>query len=194
MVNSKASPRTFFALVLGVTLFISSLAQAADDAKTTFREIEWTALIPPEDLEALMNPPDYLAQITDGSVEDQISSQIQNSIAAATNDRYQQALVSQDVVGDMDGQSVKIPGFIVPLEFSNQRVTEFFLVPYFGACLHAPPPPPNQIILVNAPSGLTMGSLQDPFWISGKLTVETTDNEVATSVYSLDMAKYDPYY
>ena len=130
----------------------------------------------------------------DGSAEDQISSQIKNTIAAAKDDAYQQALVSTEVNAEMNGAKVRIPGFIVPLEFDEQQtVTQFFLVPYFGACLHMPPPPPNQIILVNSPKGVQIEELYTPFWISGELSTTISENELALSAYSMKMAAYEVY-
>jgi len=162
--------------------------------KNAFETLEWTDLIPKEDLDALLNPPSYITDIEDGSVEDQISSQIQNTIAAASDDRYQQALVSTSVVSEKDGQAVRIPGFIVPLEFDDeQTVTQFFLVPFFGACIHTPPPPPNQIIFVEYPEGLKLEALYDPFWISGTLNTSIVENELATAAYSLDMHYFETY-
>lgn len=55
-----------------------------------------------------------------------------------------------DVVEELDGEYVKITGFIVPLEFDIEYVNEFLLAPYMGACIHVPPPPANQIILVKS--------------------------------------------
>ncbi len=172
----------------------ASAAQKPAAGDEPFATIEWTALIPEDVLEALLNPPEYLSQIEDGSVEDQISSQIKNSIAAAQDDAYQQALVSTEVNSDMNGAQVRIPGFIVPLEFDEQQtVTQFFLVPYFGACLHMPPPPPNQIILVDYPTGFRIDGLYTPFWISGKLSTTLSENELATSAYSMQMASFELY-
>ena len=160
----------------------------------TFETIEWETLIHPDDLQALLNPPEYLANIEDGSFEDQISNGIRGAIEQANDDPYQQALVSTRVVSDMDGKGIRLPGFIVPLEFNdNQVITQFFLVPFFGACIHVPPPPPNQIILVNAPQGLVIEALYDPFWVSGTLHTTLTENDVATSAYSLDMDSFEPY-
>ena len=96
---------------------------------------------------------------------------------------------------EMDGKKVKIPGFIVPLEFDdNQVVTKFFLVPFFGACIHVPPPPPNQIIYVDAPNGVELTALYDPFWISGTLNTTIVENDVATSAYAMTMDKIENYY
>ncbi len=164
-------------------------------AKDSFKMVEWPELMPKDDLDALLNPPEYLSDIEDGSEEDQISSQIQSTIAAASDDRYQQALVSTNIVEEMNGKAIKIPGFIVPIEFNDQQtVTQFFLVPFFGACLHMPPPPPNQIIFVDYPKGLQLPSLYDPFWISGILQASLVENEIATSSYSIVPHYIESYY
>ena len=161
---------------------------------TQFTSIEWVDLMPKADLEALLNPPDYLDDIADGTVQDQLSSQIHNAISAAADDAYQQALVSTDIVAEMDGQAVRLPGFIVPLEYDDaQTVTAFFLVPYFGACIHVPPPPPNQIIFVTYPAGLKLTALYDPVWVSGVLKTTVTDNDVAVSAYSMEMYHHEAY-
>ncbi len=160
-----------------------------------FETVEWIDLMPKEDLEALLNPPSYLDEVLDGSAEDQISNQIQNPSAAASHDPYQQALVSTRVVAEMNNQAIRIPGFVVPLEFNDdQTVTQFFLVPFFGACIHMPPPPPNQIIFVNYPEGLNLEALYDPLWVSGVLKTAVTGNDIATSAYSMDMQSYESYH
>jgi hypothetical protein len=161
---------------------------------TKFKTIEWGDLIPKNDLDALLNPPGYLDELEDGSFEDQITNQIQNSITAANDDRYQQALVSTNVIPEMNNKAVTIPAFVVPLEFNeDQSVSQFFLVPYFGACIHQPPPPPNQIIFVNYPKGLVLNTLYDPYWISGILTTSLVQNEMATAAYTLEVSKYEIY-
>lgn len=159
-----------------------------------YNTIEWIALLPPEDWQTLLNPPSYIDEVVDGSIEDQIASQVQGSMAAAYDDAYQKALVSTDIVEAMDGAKIRIPGFIVPVEFDdNQRVTQFFLVPYFGACLHLPPPPPNQIIYVKYPKGLNQQVLEQPFWISGELSASIVNNDIATAAYSMQMVHAELY-
>jgi len=166
----------------------------ASAGKEKFDTIDWVDLIPPEELEILMNPPSYITEIEDGSVEDQISSQIKSALGGAGDDRYQQALVSTNVNAEMNNSLVRIPGFIVPLEFDEeQTVTQFFLVPYFGACLHMPPPPPNQIILVEYAQGLKLEELYTPFWISGRLSTSVSENDMATSAYSMELMDYELY-
>lgn len=167
---------------------------AAEPPGTEYRQVEWTELMSKEDLDALLNPPEYILNIEDGSAEDQIGSELQSTPTSTSEDRYQQALVSTAVMEEMDGQAIKIPGFIVPLEFSDdQTTTSFFLVPYFGACLHMPPPPPNQIIFVEYAKGLKLESLSEPFWISGVLNNSLVENEMATAAWSMTMYHFDKY-
>ncbi len=172
----------------------AELTPVEDTAANDFQTLEWSDLIPPEILEILMNPPSYLDDIEDGSVEDQIGSQIKSSSPVDSEDVYQQALVSSEINSELNGAMVRIPGFIVPLEFDDdQTVTQFFLVPYFGACLHMPPPPPNQIILVSSPNGVQLSALYDPFWVEGQLRTTFQENDMATSAYSMAMLRLEPY-
>ncbi len=166
-----------------------------------YRTIEWTDLMPKDDLDALLNPPEYLSDIPDGSAEDQIASQMQLAIEQASDSRYQQALVSTRVVPTFDGQAVRLPGFIVPLEFGGdqqfgdgqQQVTKFFLVPYFGACIHVPPPPPNQIVYAEYDKGFKLDSLYEPFWLSGTLKTTLIENDMATAAYTIKVDRLEPY-
>lgn len=166
-------------------------AQGADG----YRTVEWTELMPREDLRALINPPVSLNDIVDGSPEDQIASDMQLALELASDSRYQQALVSTQIVPAFDGQAVRLPGYIVPLEFGDdqQEVTRFFLVPYFGACIHMPPPPPNQIVYAEYEQGFTLESLYDPFWISGTLSTQLIENDTATAAYSITVEQLEPY-
>ena len=161
---------------------------------TEYKAIAWTDLMPKEDLEALMNPPSYITDAEEGSLEDQISSGLKAALAPEVDDAYQRALVSKSVVAEFDGQAIKLAGFVVPLEFGDDQViTEFFLVPFFGACIHVPPPPPNQIIYIQYPKGFQLDALYNPIWVYGILSASLVENDVATSVYRLDMAKHGPY-
>ncbi|WP_164658400.1 DUF3299 domain-containing protein [Tropicibacter sp. Alg240-R139] len=70
-------------------------------------------------------------------------------------------------------QTVRVPGYIVPLELDGATAVEFLLVPTAGACIHTPPPPANQMILVRYPPGYPLRGLYDPVWIVGELKAET---------------------
>ena len=75
---------------------------------------------------------------------------------------------------DLDGRLIKLPGYLLPLEFSGTMVTEFLLVPYIGACIHAPPPPPNQIVHVKvlAKGGYKSSKYFDPIWVTGIISAK----------------------
>jgi uncharacterized protein len=122
------------------------------------------------------------------------SNPIQNILAPTNGDPYQQTLASTRIIPEMGGQAIRISGFIVPLEFNDkQTITQFFLVPFFDACIHLPPPPPNQIIFVNYPEGLKLNALYDPFWISGILKTSLIENEVASAAYGMQMQSFEAY-
>ncbi len=158
-----------------------------------YTTIEWTDLMPQSDLDALLNKPDYLNEIQDGVLEDQISSNLKSK-PIAKDDPYQQALVSTRVLPEMNNQPIRLPGFIVPLSFGEDlAITQFFLVPFFGACIHLPPPPPNQIIFVNFPKGLALSEMHNPYWISGILKTQLVENNTATAAYSMALDAYEPY-
>lgn len=106
--------------------------------------------------------------------------------------------VEQSKVGsvrqEINGSEVKIPGFVIPLEGDEEKITEFLLVPYFGACIHVPPPPPNQIIYVKFPQGAPIQQLWDVIYVIGKLKTETMNHELAETGYILEgtaIAEYD---
>lgn len=198
------SMRTISALILALLVLVDpGFAQAQGDKQQDdkvqlvngYRSIEWTDLMPREDLDALLKPPESLNDIPDGSAEDQIASQLQLAIKQASDSRYQQALVSTRVVPAFDGQAIRMPGFIVPLAFGEdeQRVTKFFLVPYFGACIHVPPPPPNQIVYAEYDKGFKLKSLYDPLWISGVLSTTLIENDMATAAYTIKVDRLEPY-
>lgn len=159
-----------------------------------YSTIEWTDLLPDEDLNALENPPAYLSEITDGSEDDQLDSQFKTNSDTALDDPYQRALVSKNIRSEFNGRAIRIPGFIVPLEFDDhETITTFFFVPFFGACIHMPPPPPNQIIYAQYEPGIRLEALYDPFWISGTLSTTLIENDLASAAYSMSVSIIEPY-
>jgi len=94
----------------------------------------------------------------------------------------------------LDGKLVKIPGYMVPLEDDSEIVTEFLLVPYVGACIHTPPPPPNQIVQVkmNNQKKVKM-SFWDPVWVQGKLQIATVKSPYGDVGFQLAGVQIEPY-
>lgn len=78
----------------------------------------------------------------------------------------------RSLVQALDGKMVRILGFALPLEFAGTVVTEFLLVPYVGACIHAPSPPPNQIVYVRSKSGFQISGLYMPVWVTGQMSAK----------------------
>ncbi len=87
------------------------------------------------------------------------------------------------VVSALDGKTVSLPGFVVPLEGNSDTITEFLLVPYFGACIHVPPPPPNQIVHVTFKDGIPIDSLYDAIVVTGVIKTSRWEGELATTGY-----------
>lgn len=159
------------ALVLAVLLSLFTTASAKESSE----EIDWLELMPAEDLHLLENMPEVTHE-GDGP--------------AALPDE----IMTGRTVEAMDGRSGRIPGFVVPIKTTeDMRILEFFLVPYYGACIHVPPPPPNQIIHVKYKEGFTLEALYDPVWIEGTLKIEKTENDIASSSYSIVAENVTPY-
>ena len=89
------------------------------------------------------------------------------------------------LVHSLNNTLVKIPGFVVPLEGDSDSITEFLLVPYFGACVHVPPPPSNQIVYVRFSEGVPIDNLYDAVWVTGTLSTEGWKGDIASVGYSL---------
>ncbi|MGY3945152.1 DUF3299 domain-containing protein [Aeromonas tecta] len=151
--------------VLTVLLGVLALPAHAVDYKT----IDWDVLIP--EGEKLLPPP----QVShDGNL----------------------ASVPQPVGGvnkKLDNQELRIPGFVVPLEGDAKKVTAFLLVPYFGACIHVPPPPTNQVIYVSYPKGAPVDDLWDAIWVKGKMRTISSSHEMATASYSMEATDVSVY-
>jgi hypothetical protein len=92
------------------------------------------------------------------------------------------------------GKEVRIPGFIVPLEDYAERTSEFLLVPYVGACVHVPPPPPNQLVHVKMGEGRSIPVLWwEPIWIIGTFQIETTESLYGRAGFRLTGMRFEPY-
>lgn len=99
-----------------------------------------------------------------------------------------------DTVEDLDGVLIRMPGYVVPFDFqTDSKHREFLFVPYMGACIHTPPPPPNQIIFVRADPAIKISDIWAPYWIEGTLSTETTENELGDTAYTLSMTLIEDY-
>jgi hypothetical protein len=111
--------------------------------------------------------------------------------------------IQTSIVKKLDGQLVRMPGYLLPLEVSSAKVTEFLVVPYVGACIHVPPPPPNQIIYVKAAqdNGYESKKIFEPVWVTGVISVKSMSKELylvdgSSGIdigYGMQADKIEPY-
>jgi hypothetical protein len=127
-------------------------------------EIDWLELMPADDIKKLQELP---AVDHSGFVS-------------------AEQFMSFNTVKELDGRKGRIAGYIVPIETNDKgELTSFFLVPYFGACIHVPPPPPNQIVYAKLPKAIPVPDMYAPQWVEGELVIERTDNDLGASAYTM---------
>ncbi|WP_226778907.1 DUF3299 domain-containing protein [Oceaniglobus trochenteri] len=153
--------RRQFVLATGAGALLPARAEASP-----FREITWDDLIPP-------GVP-YAEIIGEGEMDEQNDT---------WNPIYDQNATKLNT--ELDGVAVKLPGYIIPLDTGVTGVTTFVLVPYVGACIHVPPPPPNQLVFVTTEAPWPSDSLWDAIWVYGRLSARPRSTEIAEIGYHL---------
>lgn len=102
--------------------------------------------------------------------------------------------VPTDTLRKLDGKKIRIPGFIVPLDDADEQGAEFLLVPYYGACVHTPPPPPNQMAFVSMVDGKHVKlALFDAIWMEGTLRIVNYDSPYGSVGYTIEGLSMRPY-
>ena len=182
--GGAATPAARIALAATLAMALGTTAPPLA-AQGDVRDLEWEELMPADwdpftGLEALMG--DDVQGLADGSAQ---ADRLMNA--------YREAVSSAPVVGELDGQRIRLPGFVVPLDFEGTETSEFLLVPYFGACIHVPPPPSNQIVYVKTVAGYPLKELFDPVWVTGEIRTEAHLNEVGDAGYTMQATIIEPY-
>lgn len=101
----------------------------------------------------------------------------------------------------LDGKTIRMPGYALPVAHQGRKVSRFLLVPYVGACIHVPPPPLNQTVFVSAREPFEMEELFMPFWITGEMSVKRVSEKVdvydgqiqVDAGYVIDASSITPY-
>ena len=186
-----------FVALIGLTLGLASpawaqsggshqvgdrLAGADKGGKAGFREISWDDLIPAD-----WNPEKFLADLELDDLQDN------DPRAMELMQRMREEWDRAPVVERFSGQQVRIPGFVVPLESDGRTIREFLLVPYFGACVHVPPPPANQLIHVIPDQPIAAGLNMSPVWVNGVLNVGRVASELGSAGYQMRAMKVEAY-
>jgi len=146
------------------------------------KEITWDALIPPgwdpmEKLKSLK-----LDQLSDADPK-----------AMALLEQLRAEWDKAATVEAIDGAKIKIPGFVVMLDGKKEGVTEFLLVPFFGACIHVPPPPANQIIHVFPGKPVPESVALSPVYVSGTIRTMRSSTAMGAAAYRIESAQVEPY-
>ena len=172
------SRRRWLAMACVLATTVAARSQARD-----YPEISWDDLIP-EGWDPLSSFDDvqHLAALPD------------------TDERVQQVYERMRKIWDeaptvdtMAGRAIRLPGYLVPLDTSRNGLREFLLVPYFGACIHTPPPPANQIIHVQTDKPLKGFATMDAIWVDGELSLVRHRSAMGASGYRLKAARITRY-
>ena len=150
------------------------LPLASDKAATSYRETSWDDLLP-KGWDPLASFKDIdLNKLKDGDPRaDEALQKLRLAWDAAPANEA------------MNRSKIRIAGFLVPLEWGDKKLKEFLLVPYFGACIHSPPPPANQIIHVVADPPAKGMQAMEPVWVEGTLEIALSDTDMGRSSYRM---------
>jgi len=167
---------------VGDRLEAGKAEKAAPTDTGRYREVKWDELISPS-----WNPEAIIKSLNLGMMMDG------DPRANAALDRLRQEWDNAPGNPTLNGAEVRIAGFVVPLEREGNALREFLLVPYFGACIHVPPPPANQIVHVVSPKPVPNTATMDAVWVSGKLALFPTSTAMGRSSYRLTAAAVEAY-
>lgn len=169
MTTAPQMSRRRFGLLAAAGLLLPHRALAAD-----FREITWKDLIPPG--------------VAYGAI-------IGNGARDEVNDTWKPVFDENATRLNtaLDGERIRLPGFTIPLDMGAAGMTRFVLVPYVGACIHVPPPPPNQLVFVTTEAPWPGDGLWDPVWVSGLLRARLQSTEVAMIGYEIAAERIEKY-
>ncbi len=160
--------RRRFLTTLSATVLLPQIATAAD-----FLDLEWSDLLP-------------VGEVALPPVIQELLQHDPSAMAASQP-------ASSGVRSDWNGKTVRLPGYVVPIEYSGSGVTSFILVPFVGACVHVPPPPANQLVFVTTQTPFESQGLYQPVDVIGVFNTTSVMTEIATAGYTLDAKRVVPY-
>jgi len=168
-----------FLLLLCAALLSGPAAHARAEA---WPEIRWEALVPKG-----WDPSAEFRGINFAELDDA------DPRAIAALERLRKVWDAAPVDPAFKGRRGRIAGFALPLERVGDKVTEFLIVPYFGACIHTPPPPANQIIHARSARPLADIRVMSPIWTYGTFTLNRSNTEWGVAGYGLTVERTRPY-
>lgn len=177
------------ALALCATLVTAVVVAAVATGKTArllpqvaYKEVGWLALVPKD-----WKPQERLDRKKAASLNDG------DALAQEMLRELREILDTAPTVDALDGEAVRMPGYVVALEQGKEGLTEFLLVPYYGACIHTPPPPANQIVHVVSRKPVKGFQTMSAVWVQGKLRTAREKTSMGVSGYSMELARIEAY-
>jgi len=167
---------------VGDRLEAAKADKAAPKDAGRYREVKWDELISPS-----WNPEAIIKSMNLGLMMDG------DPRANAALEKLRQEWDNAPGNPALDGAEVRLAGFVVALEREGNALREFLLVPYFGACIHVPPPPANQIVHVVSPKPVPNAATMDAVWVSGKLALSATATAMGRSSYRMTATTVEAY-
>lgn len=141
--------------------------------------LNWRDLLPDGELEMLL-------ALEEGRAPPTLMSQFQT--------RRDEQMGTFNVVEDLDGLIVRMPGYILPLDYAERgQAREFLFLPYHGACIHYPPPPPNQIVYLRSAQPVSFSALWEPVWVEGRMEIQRVETDLADAAYAMAVRSVRPY-
>ncbi len=160
---------------------ISDLKSIVNDDDDDYRELDWKELAPESDAEKKLI----------AKYQPQIDKIPEGSDATPLYDKMIAEFNALPANPKLDGQKIKLPGYVTVLEQNKGLVSEFLLVPYYGACIHVPPPPLNNTLLIKLKKNqrLHMDDIYLPVWVKGIIHTKNTKTDLATAGYLIENAE-----
>lgn len=165
-------------LIFLATLLATFALHAADP----WPELKWEAMVPQG-----WDPAKEFSELDLSKLKDS------DPRAMETLEKLKRAWNDAPAEPALNGKKIRIPGFALPLERQGNKVTEFLIVPYFGACIHTPPPPANQIIHARSAKPLDGVKMMVPIWTYGTLRIQRGETQWGVAGYGLTVDKVLPY-
>lgn len=185
MITRRRAIATALVTPLAVAPFASRAQEKRPPVAGGPRTLQWRDLVPGTfDLDAIYKR--YAEAVSEMGEDDPRAETKRREVA--------ESFATAPVVTELDGAQVRLPGYPVPLDGDGRSLKSFLLVPFYGACIHVPPPPPNQIVHVvsDKPARLP-GPITDPLWVTGVMSVKPTRTELAEAGYTLRLRELRRY-
>lgn len=183
MKSVSITRRSFTALILTCAALVGVTDVApAKEPSASYREMRWEELVPKD-----WDPMKQLKAGNVGALSD--ADPRSEAMMRELREVFDKAPTNPK----MNGAVGKLPGYIVPLESGPAGLKEFLLVPYFGACIHSPPPPANMIVHVVLAKPSTGFRSMDAVWVGGALRTARRDTSMGVSAYAMDGVHIEHY-